>query len=119
MDAIARAGERFDFALAQSIFSHCGTDLILAWLRDVARHLADDGVFAATFLPGAAERTERGWFYPECIAQPAHALASLAEEAGLEMHGLAWPHPRQQWAVFARPGVAARTLPPGLLQPAA
>jgi SAM-dependent methyltransferase len=112
-------GERFDFALAQSIFSHCGTDLILAWLRDVAGHLADDGVLAATFVPAPFEPTERGWIYPDCIGHPSHAVAGLAAQAGLEMHLLAWPHPRQRWAVFARPGVALRMLHPGLLLPAA
>jgi len=111
------SGERFDFALAQSIFSHCGVDLVLSWLHDVDQRLAEDGVFVATFLPAPQARLDGGWFYPECIGHPAGAIAALADRVGLEMQRLDWPHPRQQWAAFARPGVLARKLPPQLLAP--
>jgi hypothetical protein len=102
---------RFDFALAQSIFSHCGVDLLLGWLCDIAPRLTEDGMLVATFVESAQVRTDAGWFYPECIGYPEGAVAALAAYAGLEMHTLDWPHPRQRWAVFARPGVAERRVP--------
>jgi SAM-dependent methyltransferase len=41
-DTISQAKMSFDFALAQSIFSHCGLDLIQAWLSAISRSLAQD-----------------------------------------------------------------------------
>src|SRR5438876_8512229 len=49
-DTLAQAKTSFDFALAQSIFSHCGLDLISGWLWASSRELAEDGALTATFL---------------------------------------------------------------------
>ena len=43
----------FDYAIAQSIFSHCGEDLIRQWLSQVSFYLKDDAAIVATFLIGA------------------------------------------------------------------
>src|SRR5207248_7006445 len=51
-DTIAQANTSFDFAMAQSIFSHCGLDLIQAWLSAISGSLARDGALVATFLIG-------------------------------------------------------------------
>src|SRR5882762_4634631 len=51
-DTIAQAKVAFDVALAQSIFSHCGLDLIRDWLSAMSRSLAGDGALVATFLIG-------------------------------------------------------------------
>ena len=51
-DTIAQAKVAFDFALAQSIFSHCGLDLIKGWLSAISRSLAQNGALVATFLIG-------------------------------------------------------------------
>src|SRR6059058_309226 len=66
-DAVARAKVSFDFVLAQSIFSHCGLDLIKSWLSAVSRSLASDGALVATFLPGEEDSPRTGWVYPECV----------------------------------------------------
>ena len=103
------AGDRFDFALAQSIFSHCGIDLIRCWLGDIAERLHDTGALLATFMVDEQPCPQMGWVYPECIGHPVDTVAGLARDAGLTMHLLDWPHPRQQWAAFAKPGFV---LPP-------
>src|ERR1700757_4347833 len=41
-EAVAQAKVSFDFALAQSIFSHCGQDLVKGWLSAISRSLAKD-----------------------------------------------------------------------------
>src|SRR6476469_8105886 len=51
-DTISEAKIAFDFAVAQSIFSHCGLDLIKGWLAAISRSLAQNGAFIATFLIG-------------------------------------------------------------------
>src|SRR5437762_1456222 len=42
-DTVTQAKMAFDFAVAQSIFSHCGLDLIKGWLSAISRSLAENG----------------------------------------------------------------------------
>src|SRR6201987_2459849 len=50
-ETIGQSKVAFDFALAQSVFSHCGLDLIKNWLTAISRSFAERGALAATFLP--------------------------------------------------------------------
>jgi len=93
----------FDFALAQSIFSHCGLDLIKGWLSAVSRSLAQDGALVATFLPGEEDSLRTGWAYPECVNYRPATLERAAAESNLRFEILDWKHPRQTWALFAAP----------------
>ena len=93
----------FDFALAQSIFSHCGLDLIKGWLSAISRSLAEDGALVATFLPGEEDSPIKGWVYPECVNYRPTTMRQAAAEAGLRFELLDWRHPRQTWALFAAP----------------
>jgi SAM-dependent methyltransferase len=100
---LARANVLFDFALAQSIFSHCGLDLIKGWLSAVSRSLTRDGALVATFLPAEEDSTRSGWVYPECVNYQPATLERAAAEANLRFEILDWKHPRQTWALFAAP----------------
>lgn len=95
---------RFDVAIAQSIFSHCGQDLIHRWLSGVSGRLADDGALFATFLVDQADFAGDGWIYPGCVKFRPDTMARLAGEHGLGFRLLDWNHPRQQWALFHKPG---------------
>lgn len=108
--------ERFDYAVAQSIFSHCDLDLIAGWLADAGTRLKTGGALAATFLPSRTRSPDRGWVYPRCTSHPPDTIAALARAAGLSMHLLDWRHPRQQWALFARPAFDLGAVRP-LLRP--
>src|SRR5437763_4472250 len=66
-DTTGQAKIAFDFALAQSIFSHCGLDLIKRWLSAISRSLAANGALVATFLIGDEHSTQTGWIYPQCV----------------------------------------------------
>lgn len=101
---LSRAGVPFDFAVAQSIFSHCGLDLIAQWLSGISQSLAETGALVATFLPGKEDSPRSGWIYPECVNFKPATLKQLAAEAGLRFEMLNWKHPRQEWALFAKPG---------------
>jgi SAM-dependent methyltransferase len=98
---VAQAKVSFDFALAQSIFSHCGLDLIKNWLFAISRSLARDGALVATFLPGEEDSTRTGWVYPECVNYRPATLERAASDANLRFEILDWKHPRQTWALFA------------------
>ena len=102
-EAVGRAKVSFDFALAQSIFSHCGLDLIKGWLSAVSRSLAQDGALVATFLPGDEDSLRKGWIYPECVNYRPETLERVAAEVNLRFEILDWKHPRQTWALFAAP----------------
>jgi glycosyltransferase involved in cell wall biosynthesis/SAM-dependent methyltransferase len=98
-----RADAMFDFAIAQSIFSHCGPDLLEGWLMDISAHLKDSGALAATFCLGDQDCRDLGWFYPDAVHYKAETLASLSRNAGLNFVLIDWKHPRQQWALFVKP----------------
>ena len=102
-ETVVRAKVSFDFALAQSIFSHCGLDLIRGWLSAVSRALAEDGVLIATFLPSDEDSPRTGWVYPDCVNYRPTTLERAAAEANLRFEILDWKHPRQTWALFAAP----------------
>jgi SAM-dependent methyltransferase len=102
-ETVVRAKGSFDFALAQSIFSHCGLDLIKGWLSAVSRSLTPDGVLLATFLPGDEDSPQTGWVYPECLNYRSTTMERAGAEANLRFEILDWKHPRQTWALFAAP----------------
>jgi cyclopropane fatty-acyl-phospholipid synthase-like methyltransferase len=102
-ETIARANIAFDFAVAQSIFSHCGLDLIRGWLSAISRCLAKDGVLAATFLIGEEDSPQSGWIYPDCVNYRPATLERAAIDVNLRFEILDWKHPRQTWALFAAP----------------
>src|SRR5260370_18583679 len=101
---IAKAETAFNLAVAQSIFSHCGLDLIKGWLSAISRSLAQDGVLVATFLIGEEDSAQMGWIYPECVKYPPATLERAAKDVNLRFEILDWKHPRQTWALVAAPG---------------
>jgi hypothetical protein len=100
-DMIAQANTAFDFVLAQSIFSHCGLDLIKNWLSAISRSLAENGALIATFLIGEEDSPKAGWIYPDCVNYRPATLKRAAADVNLRFEILDWKHPRQTWALFA------------------
>jgi len=100
---LSQAEVAFDFAVAQSIFSHCGLELIAQWLSGISQSLSESGALIATFLVGNEDSQESGWIYPECVKFRPSTLKNLAAQANLRFEMLNWKHPRQQWALFAKP----------------
>ena len=91
---------RFDYILAQSIFSHCGADLVRQALANFSRALAPDGLVVATFLPGA-DYIGSGWLYPKCATYRPQTIEAMARDAGLVAITIPWFHPRQSWWLMA------------------
>lgn len=92
-----------DFAVAQSIFSHCGRDLIEQWVSEVSFHLKSDGLLVATFLIDNNDYEGDGWIYPGCVKYRPESIEEIAHRHGIAFTLLGWFHPRQQWAVFSKP----------------
>ena len=93
-----------DFAFAQSIFSHCGKDLINGWLSEIHPHLKDSGVFLATLLKGESDSPKDGWVYPECVKFKEESIYEMGQKNGFKVVMLDWAHPRQTWFLFHKPG---------------
>lgn len=103
--------QRFDYALAQSIFTHCAVDQISQWLGQIERTLAPEGVLVATYFRGDEDYDGTGWIYPGCAFYRKQTIAELAEQAGLRLIELDWRHPRKQrWVAMFRPGFDADLL---------
>src|SRR5258708_8725514 len=90
----------FDFALAQSIFSHCGLDLIKNWLSAISRSLAQNGGLIATFLIGEEDSPKMGWIYPHCVDYRPATLGKGAAHVNFQFQIFDFEHSKQTWAHF-------------------
>ena len=104
---VLSSGMQADFVFAQSIFSHCGLDLIEQWLCGIKPHLKDGGVFVATFLVGEEDFEGAGWIYPGCVKYKLGTISAISSRLGYHFKMLNWWHPRQNWCLFHKDGYDA------------
>jgi len=97
---------RFDFIIAQSIFSHASMPQIRRCLSQVRSSMKDTSLFAASFVEGADDYEGDAWVYPDTIRYRTTTIERLAAEAGLACRRLDWFHiGGQAWFVFFVPGM--------------
>lgn len=94
---------QLDYAMAQSIFSHASLRILDGWLKDCSLHLKPSGALFATFLEGDEDYQGDDWVYPGCVKFRSATLEKAAARHGFRFMLLDWYHPRQRWALFARP----------------
>jgi len=100
-------GEKFDFVIAQSIFSHASVAQIRRCLSEVSKCLKAESIFAASFVEGDADYDGDAWVYPDTIRYRASTMERLAAEAGLACRRVEWFHiGGQAWFLFHLPGAA-------------
>jgi SAM-dependent methyltransferase len=102
--SLAAFGTTFDYAMAQSIFSHAYADLTLRGLKEIAKGLADSGLLLATYIDGDTTTPGSGWLYPGCVTYTWDDMLGLIDASGLVARRLDWMHPRQTWFAAARAG---------------
>jgi hypothetical protein len=102
---LSRFGEKFDFVIAQSIFSHSSATQIKACFKEVRQCLQAQGLFLATFIWGKQDYEGEEWVYPGCVSYRPQTIKDWAwKEYGLKMALTDWPHPNgQNWALFYLP----------------
>jgi cyclopropane fatty-acyl-phospholipid synthase-like methyltransferase len=95
---------QFDFIVAQSIFSHTGTDLLERALERAAASSHAKTQILFTVLDESSVSSSKllgpelsGWFYPECVEYREADILSLCMKLGLQAERLDWFHPRQSW----------------------
>lgn len=99
-------GRRFDYLVAQSIFSHASVDQIEQCMAAAADALEPDGRFVATFVVGDSDYRGHQWVYPECVTYTPERIERFGRDVGLRALQLTYPHPGQQtWYVFSRTDV--------------
>lgn len=103
-------GVSFDYAVAQSIFSHTYPDLAAVGLSGIARVLAPDGLLLATFHQGEPEERGTGWIYPGIVTYHWEEVQHMATEAGLVARRVEWSHPRQIWFVAGLPSAEEKVV---------
>lgn len=89
-------GRKFDFMLAQSIFSHASQAQIRRCLSEAKKVLEPSGIFAATFFPGDTNYEGSEWVYPGCVYYTLEYFTKLAADEGLACKPLNWTHTNQQ-----------------------
>jgi len=94
-------GIRFDYVLAQSIFTHASQSQIGRCFSEARKVMKHDSIFVATFSEGEEDYAGEEWVYPECAFYTLEKLKELAHAHGLFCRRLEWPHPDQQkWIVL-------------------
>lgn len=101
--SLGQFGEKFDFVIAQSVFSHTHVDLLRLGLGRIAESLAPGGRFLATWAEGSSRREGSGWIHKGARRYTWEEMQGFLQESGLTARRLAWPHPRQSWFVAAHP----------------
>lgn len=117
-------GRRFDYVVAQSVFTHLPMNSIVRCLVETAEVLQPDGVLFATFFeaPATAHLTpiahEPGGIVTNYDADPYHycleEMRWMAARAGLDVDRLGdWGHPRgQRMLAFRREARSSATPSP-------
>jgi SAM-dependent methyltransferase len=92
---------KFDYIIAQSIFSHAGPRMLRRALRSFGRRLEEGGLCVVTFVEGGRGMPAEGWHYPQCVTYPAGEIPGLVAEGNLVCTRIPWFHPRQTWYLLA------------------
>lgn len=96
--------QKFDFVVAQSVFSHASQSQIYECLSQVEKCLQPNGVMAATFVEGTIDYQGEDWTYPDCVAYTVKQMKRIAAAIGLTAETIDWLHPNgQRWLLITRP----------------
>ena len=98
-----RFNQKFDFVVAQSIFSHASQAQIHQCLGEVGQSLQPAGVLAATFVAGKVDYQGERWVYPECVTYTPKQMKQFAGAHNLIAEMIDWPHPNGQTWLLIRP----------------
>ena len=94
---------KFDFILAQSIFSHAAEGQIRKCLSEACAIMKPTSIFAATFVEGDEDYDGEGWIYPGFVTYTEKHMARLFTENGFYSETIDWKHPCQQKWLIAVP----------------
>lgn len=102
-------GQKFDFVMAQSVFSHCPKTSITDCLTKARDCLRDDqSIFVATFVPGDRDYEGEEWVYPDNVNYRTETIEEMIRDCGLWGCATEYYHPSQVWYCIGLPGATTR-----------
>lgn len=94
-------GRKFDFLLAQSVFSHAAPQQIARCLQQAKLVLKPGGMFVMNFMRGQTDYAGSEWIYPGCSEYTDAGFERMAAEWKLSFRTLNWFHPNAlTWTVL-------------------
>jgi cyclopropane fatty-acyl-phospholipid synthase-like methyltransferase len=90
---------KFDYILAQSIFSHAGSDILEKYLISLSSCFKKETLFFFTSIIDEKANIKKGWFYPECISYNSEYLKNIFNNYNYHILKINFFHPRQSWFV--------------------
>jgi SAM-dependent methyltransferase len=101
-------GRKFDFMVAQSIFSHATQAQIRRCFSQAKKALEPTGIFAATYFIGDTNYEGTEWVYPGRVHFTEAFFAKMAADEGLACKKLTWSQPNgQTWVAITHQDYAA------------
>jgi hypothetical protein len=86
-------GVKFDFMMAQSIFTHAAGHQIDRCLSQARACMKENGVMIANFMEGDSDYEGSEWVYPGCCKYTLGYFEAMANKHGLRCEVLTLPEP--------------------------
>jgi len=94
---------KFDFLLAQSIFSHSSSKQMQSCIVEAEKVMHDNSVFIATFYHADVNYEGDVWVYPNVVGYTFEHIIDLASDVGLSVFDVEWVHyGKQTWFALMR-----------------
>jgi hypothetical protein len=94
---------RFDFIVAQSIFSHASPDQINACLINAERCMHETSLFGANFMVGKRDYEGKDWVYPGMVTYTRRTISYMIACSGLFGLQTCYFHPKLTWWLIGKP----------------
>tara|TARA_B110000971_G_C19912786_1_gene455333 strand:- start:63 stop:848 length:786 start_codon:yes stop_codon:yes gene_type:complete len=96
--------KKFDYIIAQSIFSHTNLELTKKGILSIFKSLTNDGLAVVTIIEGMDDyKGKEHWVYPGCTSYTPHTIKNIMTEIGCNWRRLNWFNPGYQtWFVLSK-----------------
>ena len=96
-------GEKFDYIIAQSIFSHAALWQIKKCMKNAKNVLEPNGRFVFNYGVGKQDYTGNDWVYPGCVSYTPKTMHQVAEDLNLHWAEIEIPISfSKHWMVVAK-----------------
>lgn len=99
----SKFNQKFDYALAQSIFTHSSIGQINECLQNLKLVAGDNFKFIASFIEGDTNYEGDEWVYPACVTYRYDFFKKLVEDSGFKCKRLNDEHPNNAtWVLISK-----------------
>ena len=93
---------KFDFILAQSIFSHASTGDITKCLITAKKCMDKHSVMMVTFVEGDTDYNGDDWVYPGVVKYKPETISKMVQSCELQCKRTSFEHPAQTWYLIRK-----------------